>query len=269
MHVMIEITIALLFLGIFAGLLSGFFGIGSGIILVPAYIFLFEFLNFPKEIIPFLATGTSMTTMALVIPNAARTHYKNGNVDADVLRIVFLVGLLFAFLGRYISFFFESTTLQIIIAVSLTLAALQLIFDISPKQTSKQINKVELILVIAAIASLTSIVGIGGGILMIPYFKFRGLSMHKAIGTSSVMGFSFALSSSIAVFLFVPEAAKELDYLIGAAFYPAILIVGLSSIYFARVGANLSSNTQGDILKKAFAILVIFAAFRVFYSTFL
>ena len=50
MHVMIEITIALLFLGIFAGLLSGFFGIGSGIILVPAYIFLFEFLNFPKEI---------------------------------------------------------------------------------------------------------------------------------------------------------------------------------------------------------------------------
>ncbi len=233
MHVMIEITIALLFLGIFAGLLSGFFGIGSGIILVPAYIFLFEFLNFPKEIIPFLATGTSMTTMALVIPNAARTHYKNGNVDTEVLRIVFLVGLLFAFLGRYISFFFESTT------------------------------------VIAAIASLTSIVGIGGGILMIPYFKFRGLSMHKAIGTSSVMGFSFALSSSVAVFLFVPEAAKELDYLIGAAFYPAILIVGLSSIYFARVGANLSSNTQGDILKKAFAILVILAAFRVFYSTFL
>ena len=99
MHVMIEITIALLFLGIFAGLLSGFFGIGSGIILVPAYIFLFEFLNFPNEIIPFLATGTSMTTMALVIPNAARTHYKNGNVDTDVLRIVFLVGLLFAFLG--------------------------------------------------------------------------------------------------------------------------------------------------------------------------
>tara|TARA_B100001057_G_scaffold232402_1_gene232603 strand:+ start:2174 stop:2983 length:810 start_codon:yes stop_codon:yes gene_type:complete len=269
MHVMIEITIALLFLGIFAGLLSGFFGIGSGIILVPAYIFLFEFLNFPKEIIPFLATGTSMTTMALVIPNAARTHYKNGNVDTDVLRDIFLVGLLFAFLGRYISFFFESTTLQIIIAVSLTLAALQLIFDVSPKQTSKQINKVELILVIAAIASLTSIVGIGGGILMIPYFKFRGLSMHKAIGTSSVMGFSFALSSSIAVFLFVPEAAEELNYLIGAAFYPAILIVGLSSIYFARVGANLSSNTQGDILKKAFAILVILAAFRVFYSTFL
>ena len=207
MHLMIEITIALLFLGIFAGLLSGFFGIGSGIVLVPAYIFLFEFLDFPKEIIPFLATGTSMTTMALVIPNAARTHYKNGNVDTEILRTVFLVGLLFAFLGRYISFFFESTTLQIIIAVSLTLAALQLIFDISPKQSSKQINKVELILVISAIASLTSIVGIGGGILMIPYFKYRGLSMHKAIGTSSVMGFSFALSSSVAVFLFIPEVS--------------------------------------------------------------
>ena len=76
---MIEIFLLLVVLGIFAGLLSGFFGIGSGVILVPAYFFLFNFLNFPVEIIPLLATGTSMTTMVLVIPNAALTHYFNSN----------------------------------------------------------------------------------------------------------------------------------------------------------------------------------------------
>ena len=70
---MIEIFIPLVLLGIFAGLLSGFFGIGSGIILVPAYIFLFNYLNFPPEFIPLLATGSSMGTMAITIPMAAYT----------------------------------------------------------------------------------------------------------------------------------------------------------------------------------------------------
>ena len=86
---------------------------------------------------------------------------------------------------------------------------------------------------------------------MIPYFKFRGLSMHKAIGTSSVMGFSFALSSSIAVFLFVPEAAKELDYLIGAAFYPCNFNCWIEQYLFRKGRGKFVSNTQGDILKKA------------------
>ena len=58
---MFEFFLGLVLLGILAGLLSGFFGIGSGVILVPAYVFLFNLLNLPPEIIPILATGTSMT----------------------------------------------------------------------------------------------------------------------------------------------------------------------------------------------------------------
>ena len=67
---MIEIFIFLIILGIFAGLISGFFGIGSGALWY-LHISSFNYLNFPEEIIPLLATGTSMTTMVLVIPNAA------------------------------------------------------------------------------------------------------------------------------------------------------------------------------------------------------
>ena len=76
---MFEFFLGLVLLGILAGLLSGFFGIGSGVILVPAYVFLFNLLDLPPEIIPILATGTSMTTMAITIPMAAYIHFKNNN----------------------------------------------------------------------------------------------------------------------------------------------------------------------------------------------
>ena len=57
---MFEFFLGLVLLGILAGLLSGFFGVGSGIILVPAYVFLFNLLDLPSEIFPILATGMDM-----------------------------------------------------------------------------------------------------------------------------------------------------------------------------------------------------------------
>ena len=86
---MFEFFLGLVFLGILAGLLSGFFGIGSGVILVPAYVFLFNLLDLPPEIIPILATGTSMMTMAITIPMAAYIHFKNKNVYLVIVKKMF------------------------------------------------------------------------------------------------------------------------------------------------------------------------------------
>ena len=135
---MIEILIPLILLGVFAGLLSGFFGIGSGIILVPAYIFLFNYLNFPPEIIPLLATGSSMGTMAITIPMASYTHYKNKNINLEVIKYMFLAAIIATIFGRYVAANIESSTLQIIIALSLLLAAIQLALDFSPKNINNK-----------------------------------------------------------------------------------------------------------------------------------
>lgn len=76
-------------LGIVAGILSGIVGIGGGIIIVPALIYLFKF---PQQ----LAQGT---TLALLVPPigilAAYTYYKYGFVDfktAGLIVIGFIVG---------------------------------------------------------------------------------------------------------------------------------------------------------------------------------
>jgi uncharacterized protein len=84
--------ILLLVLGVVAGLLSGLLGIGGGIIIVPALIFVFGYSQH-------LAQGT---TLALMVPPigilAAWTYYKQGNVNlaaAALICLGFLVGALF------------------------------------------------------------------------------------------------------------------------------------------------------------------------------
>ena len=266
---MIEIFIFLVILGILAGLISGFFGIGSGIILVPAYFFLFNYLNFPEEIIPLLATGTSMTTMILVIPNAAYTHYLNSNVNMEIVKKMLLYTFVFTIFARYLALNMESLTLQLIIAFSLIFAAFQVALDIKPKEIKPKINNLELAFMSCGIGLITSLVGIGGGILMVPYFTFRGLSIREAIGTSSVMGLFIAISGAIGAFLFAPMASKNINLMFGSAYIPAVFVVGLSSIYFAKMGANISNNTSSEKLKVAFAIVVIISAIRIVYDSFI
>ena len=103
---------------------------------------------------------------------------------------------------------------------------------------------------------------------MVPYFLYKGLNPHKAIGTSSLMGFALAVSGALGALLFAPIASKDIEFFVGSAFVPAVIITGLSSIYFARLGANLSAKTDSKFLKQAFSVLIIIAALRVFYITF-
>lgn len=80
-------TLLLLAIGLGAGILSGIFGIGGGIVIVPALIYLAKFT--PQQ-----AAGTSLA--ALVIPVGAAigaaTYYKAGHLDVRAALLI-VVGL--------------------------------------------------------------------------------------------------------------------------------------------------------------------------------
>ena len=71
-----------LFLGLLAGALSGLIGIGGGIIIVPALVFLFGLSQHHAQ----------GTTLALLVPPigilAAWTYYKQGDVDLKIAAFI-------------------------------------------------------------------------------------------------------------------------------------------------------------------------------------
>ena len=87
------IILAFILLGLIAGGLAGMIGVGGGIIIVPALVYLFHFQQKTAQ----------GTTLALLIPPigiaAAYVYWKAGNVDFKAAGII-IVGFL---IGSYIS----------------------------------------------------------------------------------------------------------------------------------------------------------------------
>ena len=86
------IVLAIL-LGISAGLLSGLFGVGGGIVRVPRFVYLLPLFGVPPAVLMHVAVGTSI---ALVLPSAFASTRKQlalGNLDLPYFR-TWAIGLL-------------------------------------------------------------------------------------------------------------------------------------------------------------------------------
>jgi uncharacterized membrane protein YfcA len=116
------IMIAYLILGILAGTLSGLVGIGGGVIIVPALVFLFGFSQHSAQ----------GTTLALMVPPigilAAWTYYRQGQVDLKIAGFVCLGFLLGGLLGARFATGLSNVMLERIFGIALLLIAMKMLF---------------------------------------------------------------------------------------------------------------------------------------------
>ena len=110
-------------LGVIAGSLSGLIGIGGGVIIVPALVFLFGFSQH-------LAQGT---TLALMVPPigilAAWTYWQHGDVDLRVAAFVGLGFLIGSLLGARLAIQLPNLVLERIFGVAMVMIGLRLLLD--------------------------------------------------------------------------------------------------------------------------------------------
>lgn len=115
--------IILIIIGLVSGMLSGIFGIGGAIIVIPALIFI---LGLSQH----TAQGTSLAFMLPPVGILATWNYwKAGHVDwkiALVLSLTFVVG---AYLGSQFSLNIPDRTLRRLFGVLMILMAFKLIFS--------------------------------------------------------------------------------------------------------------------------------------------
>ena len=109
-----------LVVGVLAGVLSGLFGIGGGVVMVPALVLL---LGFDQK----TATGTSLG--ALILPVAALSvlaYHRAGHVDAKVALVLGLGIFGGSWLGARMALGTSDATLRRLFAVLLVAVAVRL-----------------------------------------------------------------------------------------------------------------------------------------------
>ena len=70
--------------GAFAGVCAGLFGVGGGMIIVPALVWIFTAYHFPPEVVTHLAIGTSLATIVITSISSMTAHNKRGGVRWDI-----------------------------------------------------------------------------------------------------------------------------------------------------------------------------------------
>ncbi len=109
-------------LGIIAGLLSGLIGIGGGVIIVPALLFIFGFSQHQAQ----------GTTLALLVPPigilAAWTYFRQGYVDLRAALFICIGFILGSFLGAKFATNISNIVLERIFGIILFMISLKMIF---------------------------------------------------------------------------------------------------------------------------------------------
>ena len=156
-------------LGIFAGTLSGVFGIGGGLIIVPTLLYCFKLLNFPDAYTMHMAIGTSLSIILVTVSNSMYGHHLNKNVDWKIVKKIVSSIIIGAFLGSFVSKSLTASTLEKIFSIFVVLVSLKMFADIKVEKELKITGWFLYSVVGLIIGFKSTILGIGGGTISIPF----------------------------------------------------------------------------------------------------
>lgn len=243
-------------LGGAAGVLAGLLGVGGGVVIVPALSALFAWQHLPDAVNLHLALGTSLASIAFTSVASVRAHHERGAVDWRVFRRVTPGILLGTTLGSWTASRLSGRLLAALFVVFLFYVALQMLLDVRPRPTRRLPGAGGMLGAGSVIGGVSSLVGIGGGSMSVPFLVWCNVSVRDAIGTSAAIGLPIAVAGA-AGYVANGLAVEALPpHSLGFVYLPALLGVALASTLAAPLGARLAHALPVPVLKRLFALLL-------------
>lgn len=237
--------IPLAIVGLAVGVASGLFGVGGGIIIVPALVYL---LRFDHKI----ASGTSL--LAIVAPSLVGVagYALNGQVDVLLAALLAVGSIVGAPIGAFLLKRLERYVIQSAFIVFLVIIIVSLLVVVPSRESHVHLDLltgsgVTLLGVFAGICG--GMLGIGGGAVVVPVLVLLfGASDLVAKGSSLLMIIATGLSGTIANI-----RHKQVDLMAAA-------VIGAGAAVTTPLGvwlAHALSPQAASIVFAAFLVLVI------------
>jgi uncharacterized protein len=268
-------------MGAAVGFLSGMFGIGGGFLITPLLIF----YNIPPAVA--VATGANQVVASSV--SGSLWHFKRGSLDLKLGTMLLIGGLIGATVGVWI-FSLLRRLGQLDLAISLMyvvflsiVGGLMLWESVNSIRRTAQNRPVALrkpgqhnwvhrlplkmrfkrskiylsvIPVIAlgfAIGVLTSIMGVGGGFIMVPAMIYL-----LRIPTNVVIGTSLFQIIFVTAFATIVQATT--NYTVDIVLAALLMVAGVVG---AQYGVRVGQKLRGEQLRALLALLVLAVGFRL------
>lgn len=259
---------AYLALGAIVGLFAGLLGIGGGVIIIVGLLEIFKYLNFTESHLMHMALGTSMASILFGSISSLRAHQQLESVDWSIVKGMVPGILVGGFFATFAAARAPSSVLKIIFAVFMLYTASQMFMNVKPKPNRDLPGNGGLLVAGGLIGAISSLIGVGGAAVSIPFMTWCNVTMHRAIGTAAAIGFPVALFGTIGYIVNGWHVPGLPDYSLGFVYLPACVAIAIPSALVAPFGARLSHKLPVATLKKIFGCLLLLLAGKVISSIF-
>lgn len=246
-----------LLVGVIAGLTAGLFGVGGGLVIVPALVFSFMLLDVSPAVATQLAVGTSLATIVITSIASVRAHHKLGNVDWPLwLRLAPAIAA-GVWLGVNTAAGISGSSLQLLFGVFAVIIALQMGLALQPPPTRTLPGVPGLGAAGLFIGYVSALFGIGGGSVTVPFLSWCNVRMQRAVATSAACGLPIAVVGAAANIAVGWERPELPPHSTGFVYWPALAGIVVTSYWFARIGALWAQRLPARQLRRAFSAFLL------------
>jgi uncharacterized membrane protein YfcA len=168
--------------------------------------------------------------------------------------------------GTVVAAQLSTAFLKVFFVVFLYYVATQMVMNIKPKPSRELPGTMGMFSAGGVIGAVSSLVGIGGGTLSVPFMTWCNIKLHQAVGTSAAIGFPIAAAGAAGYILngWMYDALPA--YSLGFVYLTALAGLVVASVLTVPFGARLAHRLPVATLKKFFALLLYALGTRMLLS---
>jgi len=248
-------------IGLLAGFLAGYLGIGGGLLIVPALSWLFARDAAIADFAVHAAVATSLATMLPTGLSSILAHHRKQAIAWGVVRSLAPGLAAGAVLGAVAATLLSTGTLAAVFGVYAALAGLQLLSGKQTRGEKPLPGQIASGATGVLIGAVSSMVGIGGGSMTVPWLLWHGRPAGVAVATAAACGYPIALSATL-TFMLLGQQADALSSYIQL---PALAGVAIFSMLAAPLGAWAVHQSAPVMVQRLFGVFLLLVAWRMLY----
>lgn len=270
----LALIIALLIAGAITGVLSGLFGVGGGGVLVPVLFEVFGFAGIDDFVRLPLAIGTSL---AVIIPTSIRSfrgHLARGAVDMSILRRwawPILVGVI---IGAFVARHADPWVFLVVFAAVSIVNAIKLLFGKESWRLGNHLPSIWPMRFIGTlIGLLSSLMGVGGGVMATMIQTLCGRPILNSIATSSGVGVLISIPATFGYIYAGWPKMSDVPLLLPPFSLGYISLIGVAlllpmTVLTAPIGVRIAHTISKRALEIGFGSFLLLVSARFIFALF-
>ncbi len=243
-----------------AAFFSGLLGIGGGIVIFPAFLYLVPFLGFETFTVNKI-TGIAATQSLAGVFFAYMNHRKIGHINSKLIKKILFAGLIGGLTGAVSAKFFSERELLIIYLILLFVAGTLVLLPRPKSQCDSEECKLQrpiaANLLIFCGTAISGALGFAGAVIFIPILNYFCKAPMKV-----------AISTTILIVLITTTLVFFGKAAVGLVPMNLIIYILIGSVFGASLGAKVNKALSPPALRKILLLVMLVLGLRILFSIF-